>query len=145
MALVHKLRGLNMKRFNLLARTMVRLMAAVMVLISMPIGYAQAGMVTTDQVLDAAAVTEARENVAAFLARDDVRQQMEALGVDPDEAVSRAATMTDAEVMQIAGQMEQLPAGQDALGAILGAAIIIFLVLLITDILGLTNIFPFVR
>ncbi len=145
MALVHKLRGLNMKRFNLLARTMVRLMAAVMVLISMPIGYAQAGMVTTDQVLDAAAVTEARENVAAFLARDDVRQQMEALGVDPDEAVSRAATMTDAEVMQIAGQMDQLPAGQDALGAILGLALIIFLILLITDILGLTNIFPFVR
>lgn len=134
-----------MKRFNLLGRTMVRLMAAVMMLVSMPIGYAQAGMVTTDQVLDAAAVVEARENVAAFFARDDVRQQMEALGVDPEEAVSRAATMTDAEVMQIAGQMEQLPAGQDALSAILGAALIIFLILLITDVLGLTNIFPFVR
>ena len=134
-----------MKRFNLLGRTMVRLMTAVMMLVSMPIGYAQAGMVTTDQVLDAASLVEARENVEAFFARDDVRQQMEALGVDPDEAVSRAATMTDAEVMQIAGQLEQLPAGQDALSAILGAALIIFLILLITDVLGLTNIFPFVR
>lgn len=134
-----------MKRFNLFGRTMVRLMAAVMMLVSMPIGYAQAGMVTTDQVLDAASVVEARENVVAFFARDDVRQQMESLGVDPDEAASRAATMTDAEVMQIAGQMEQLPAGQDALGAILGAALLIFVILLITDILGLTNIFPFVR
>ena len=134
-----------MNRFNLFGRTMVRLMAAVMMLVSMPIGYAQAGMVTTDQVLDAASVVEARENVAAFLARDDVRQQMEALGVDPDEAASRAATMTDAEVMQIAGQMEQLPAGQDALGAILGAALLIFVILLITDILGLPNISPCVR
>lgn len=134
-----------MKRFNLLARTTVRLMAAVMVLVSMPIGYAQAGMVTTDQILDAAAVAQTREKVVEFLAREDVRQQMETLGVDPDDASARAASMTDAEVMQIAGQLEQLPAGQDALGAILGAALIIFVILLITDILGLTNIFPFVR
>ena len=134
-----------MKRFNLFGRVVVRLMAAVMVVVSMPIGYAQAGMVTTDQVLDAAQLEQTREQVIQFLSRDDVRQQMEALGVDPDEASARAANMTDAEVMQIAGQLEQLPAGQDALGAILGAILIIFVVLLVTDILGLTNIFPFVR
>lgn len=134
-----------MKRFNLFGRMVVRLMAAVMVMVSLPIGYAQAGMVTTDQVLDAAQLEQTREQVIEFLARDDVRQQLEALGVDPDEASARAANMTDAEVMQIAGQLEQLPAGQDALGAILGAVIIIFVVLLVTDILGLTNIFPFVR
>lgn len=134
-----------MTRFNLLARTMVRLMAAVMVMISMPIGYAQAGMVTTDQVLDAAVVAETREQVVEFLAREDVREQMELLGVDPDEASARAANMTDAEVMQIAGQLEQLPAGEGAIGAILGAVVIIFIILLVTDILGLTNIFPFVR
>ena len=59
--------------------------------------------------------------------------------------MARAANMTDAEVMQIAGQLEQLPAGQDALGTVLGVVIVIFLVLLVTDILGLTNVFPFVR
>ena len=134
-----------MKRFTLLGRMMVRLLVAVMVVVSLPVGYAQAGMVTTDQVLDAAELEQTREEIIQFLARDDVRQQLEALGVDPDEASERAANMTDAEVMQIAGQLEQLPAGQDALGAILGAVIIIFVVLLVTDILGLTNIFPFVR
>lgn len=134
-----------MKRLTLLGRMMARLMAAVMVVVSLPIGYAQAGMVTTDQVLDAAELEQTREEIIQFLAREDVREQMEALGVDPDEASARAANMTDAEVMQIAGQLEQLPAGQDALGAILGAIIIIFVVLLVTDILGLTNIFPFVR
>ena len=155
MALVHKLRGLTMMRFNLFFRTVVRLMpaathhhqqttAAVMVMLSMPIGYAQAGMVSTDQVIDAAAMAETREQVFEFLARDDVRQQMEMLGVDPDEASLRAASMTDAEVMQLAGQLEQLPAGE-GLGAILGAVVLIFVILLITDILGLTNIFPFVR
>ena len=134
-----------MKRFNLLGRVVVRLMAAVMVVVSLPVGYAQAGMVTTDQVLDAAELDQTREEIIQFLARDDVRRQLEALGVDPDEASARAANMTDAEVIQIAGQLEQLPAGQDALGAILGAIVIIFVVLLVTDILGLTNIFPFVR
>ena len=134
-----------MKRLTLLGRMMARLMAAVMVMVSLPIGYAQAGMVTTDQVLDAAELEQTREEIIQFLAREDVREQMEALGVDPDEASARAANMTDAEVMQIAGQLEQLPAGQDALGAILGAIVIIFVVLLVTDILGLTNIFPFVR
>ena len=134
-----------MKRFNLLGRVVVRLMAMVMVVVSLPIGYAQAGMVTTDQVLEAAELEQTRQEIIEFLAREDVRLQLEALGVDPDEASARAANMTDAEVMQIAGQLEQLPAGQDALGTILGAVIVIFLVLLVTDILGLTNIFPFVR
>ena len=134
-----------MKRLTLLGRMMARLMAAVMVVVSLPIGYAQAGMVTTDQVLDAAELEQTREEIIQFLAREDVREQMEALGVDPDEASARAANMTDAEVMQIAGQLEQLPAGQDALGAILGAIVLIFVILLVTDILGLTNIFPFVR
>ena len=134
-----------MMRFNLLGRSMVRLMAVVMVMVSMPIGYAQAGMVTTDQVLDAAQLEETREMVIEFLAREDVREQMEMLGVDPDEASARAANMTDAEVMQIAGQLEQLPAGQDALGTIVGVILVIFLVLLLTDLLGLTNVYPFVR
>jgi len=134
-----------MMRFNLLGRSMVRLMAVVMVMVSMPIGYAQAGMVTTDQVLDAAQLEQTREMVIEFLAREDVREQMEMLGVDPDEASARAGNMTDAEVMQIAGQLEQLPAGQDGLGTVVGVILIIFLVLLFTDILGLTNIFPFVR
>jgi len=41
--------------------------------------------------------------------------------------------------------MDQLPAGGDAIGTILGAALVIFIVLVITDILGFTDIFPFVK
>jgi hypothetical protein len=48
-------------------------------------------------------------------------------------------------VREIAGQLDQLPAGQSAVGAVVGAIVIIFLVLLVTDLLGLTNVFPFVR
>jgi hypothetical protein len=48
-------------------------------------------------------------------------------------------------VREIAGQLDQLPAGQSAIGAVVGAILIIFLVLLVTDLLGLTNVFPFVN
>lgn len=131
-----------MRQLNNAIRAVARLMAAVMVIVSLPLGAAQAGMVSTDQVIDSVAVADTRAWVMDFLARDDVRQQMEALGVDGDEAAARAANMTDAEVMQLAGQLEQLPAGQSAAGAVLGLFVVILIILFVTDILGLTSVYP---
>jgi hypothetical protein len=74
-----------------------------------------------------------------------VREQIVALGVNPDEAAARVAALDDAQVREIAGQLDRLPAGQSAIGIIVGAILIIFLVLLLTDLLGLTNVFPFVN
>lgn len=102
---------------------------------------AQAAMVTTEEALANPASTEQRERVATFLARDDVRQALQSHGVTGDAATARVQAMTDAEVAQLAGQMDQLPAGGD----ILGIMFTIFIVLLITDILGLTKVFPFTR
>ena len=70
---------------------------------------------------------------------------MVALGVDPEEAQARVASLSDREIGQIAGQIDRLPAGQGVLVALIGAALFVFLVLLITDLLGLTHVFPFVR
>ena len=70
---------------------------------------------------------------------------MAALGVDPAEAARRVGGLSDAEVQRIAGELDRLPAGQGAVGAVIGAALLIFIVLLITDLLGLTDVFPFVR
>ena len=110
-----------------------------------PIGTARAALITTGQAIEATAAQGDRDRVRAFLARDDVRTQMVALGVDPVEAVDRVAALSDAEVRQIAGHLDRLPAGQSAIAAVIGAALFIFLVLLITDLLGLTDVFPFVR
>ena len=80
--------------------------------------------------------------VSDFLQREDVRAQLQALGVSPEAAVARVGALSDTEVAELAGQIGDLPAG----GAdILGIAVFIFLVLLLTDILGYTNIFPFVK
>jgi hypothetical protein len=96
-----------------------------------------AGMVGTDAVLPSAE----RDRIASFLEREDVRQQLQAQGVSPTQAKARVAALTDEEARQLAGQVDSLPAGGDVLGVLLT----VFLVLLITDILGFTKIFPFTR
>jgi hypothetical protein len=75
--------------------------------------------------------------VTAALARDQVRAQMLALGVDPDAVDARVARLTDAELRTLADRMQSLPAGGDAL-AIIG---IVFLVLIILEVVGVIDIF----
>ncbi len=128
-----------------LRRFVALTLAVVMFVLMGPVGAARAALVSTEQVIGESAATADRDRVMAFLGRDDVRRQMVALGVDPMEAAARVQGLSDAEVHQIAGHLDQLPAGQDAIIAIIGAAVFIFLVLLITDLLGLTHIFPFVH
>jgi hypothetical protein len=63
------------------------------------------------------------------------------MGVDPRQVRERVAALSDAEAAQLAARLNELPAGGD----ILGVVVIVFLVLLLTDILGYTKIFPFTR
>jgi hypothetical protein len=134
-----------MRAMPQLRRHVALALAVVMFVLTGPLDAAHAALITSGQAIEAGAAGGERDRVAAFLAREDVREEMVALGVDPVEAVNRVAGLSDAEVRRIAGHLDQLPAGQSAVGAVIGAALFIFLVLLITDLLGLTNIFPFVR
>ncbi|HEX6155613.1 MAG TPA: PA2779 family protein [Burkholderiales bacterium] len=83
-----------------------------------------------------------RERIHEFLDRADVQAQLHARGVNPEAAKARVAAMTDAEAAELAARIDELPAG--GIG-IIGAILIVFLVLLLTDILGYTKIFPFTR
>jgi hypothetical protein len=98
---------------------------------------ALAGIVGTETVVMGAE----RERLAAMLERGEVRARLQALGVDPALARARVAALTDEEAARLAAEMDALPAGGDALGV----ALIVFLVLLFTDIMGYTKIFPFTR
>jgi hypothetical protein len=135
----------DMDGIRQLRRGVAFLLAVVMLTVSMPLGAARAALVTTDQILAESEGATDRERVLAFLGRAEVREQIVALGVDPAEAAARVAALSDAQVREIAGQLDQLPAGQSAIAAVIGAVLIIFLVLLVTDLLGLTNVFPFVN
>jgi hypothetical protein len=105
---------------------------------------ANAAMVATAEVAQAAADVD-RERVRAFLDRDDVRGVLERWDVSAEEAKARVDSLTDAELASIAGRIDAMPAGGSTVGAILGALLLIFVILLITDLLGLTDVFPFVR
>lgn len=128
-----------------LKRGVVALFAAAALFFSSIPVPAYAALVSTDAAISASTAEADRARVTAFLARDDVQAQMRALGVSPEEAQSRVGAMSDAEVNRIAGRIDQMPAGGDALGVIIGAAVLIFIVLLITDIAGLTKVFPWTR
>jgi hypothetical protein len=100
-----------------------------------------AGMISSEAVISASD----RDRIVSALDRADVRSQLSRLGVKPADVSARIAALTDAEAAQIARQIDELPAGGDGVGAVLGAIVLVFLVLLITDILGLTKVFPFTK
>ncbi len=128
-----------------LRRGVALVIAVAMLVVSLPLGKAQAALVSTEQLLAAGHGAAERARVLGFLERADVREQIVALGVDPDEAAARVQALSDAQVQEIAGQLDQLPAGQSAVGIVIGAILLVFLILLLTDLLGLTNVFPFVN
>jgi hypothetical protein len=124
---------------------MVAVIVAPALLVCVTVRTAQATMIATEQVVEAGAHEAARARLHAFFQREDVRGVLVDWGVDAAEAQARVDAMTDAEVVDIAARIDDLPAGGSAVGAIVGAVVLIFLVLLITDLLGLTDVFPFVK
>lgn len=105
--------------------------------LSMVVTPATAGVISTQQALSAELRASTETDVRSSLARDDVRQAMQQLGVDPAEADTRIASLSDAELLRMQGELDRLPAGGDAL-AVIG---VVFLVLLILELVGVTNIF----
>lgn len=110
-----------------------------------PYQYCLAAMIGTETAVDMARGQEAREHLKGLLAREDIRKAFTAQGIDPEEAQRRVEALSNAEVVRLSKKVEKLPAGGDPLGAIIFAGLFVFVVLLITDILGYTDVFPFVK
>jgi hypothetical protein len=120
--------------------------AILMLFLSVPVHSVLAAMIETETVIEAGRGREVREYLNQFLERQDVQTAIIAQGIDPLEARARVNSLSDAEVIKIADQIEQLPAGGDSfLGVVLALAIIIFIVLVITDMTGVTDVFPFIK
>ncbi len=127
------------------AKPICWLLVYALALLQFPAGAAQASIVGTERALDAVGSQVHRDRIHAFLAREEVRAQLVAWGVDLGEAQARVDALSDREVKALAERLDGLTAGQDVVGPIIGAIVLIFLVLLVTDLLGLTDIFPFVK
>ena len=103
---------------------------------------AWAGMVSTEQALKADRLEQQRTQVLSLLDRSRVQEQLVKWGVDPAQAKARVARLTDEQLASVAQRMGGLPAGGNDL---IGAAVFIFVLLLVTDILGFTDVFPFTK
>lgn len=120
-----------MKRIRLNLKYVCLVMTALTVLLSIPPQSAFAAMVNTQTVLSAQAQDDAQASVKAFLARDDVRAFLVARGVDPMEAETRVASLTNEEIQELSQQIENLPAGGDGVGLVVAVLLIVLLVIVI--------------
>lgn len=117
-------------------KSLSSILALVVFLTSLP-SLALADLIGTRTVLELQARQERQEQIEQFLSRDEVQQQLITLGVDPADARQRVAALTDSELQQLAQRIDTLPAGGNVI-AVLG---ILFVVLLVLDLLGVTNVF----
>ncbi len=102
---------------------------------------AQAALITADAVASQNSRAANEQIVQRALSQSALADRLSAMGVDPAEAKQRVAALTDQELVTLSERIERLPAGGDFVGTV-GA---IFIILLITDILGFTKVFPFTR
>ena len=123
-------------------KMLTRLLSAYLIAATAFLGMAQsaqASMITSEQLVAQSSGAE-RAKLSAYLERADVAARLEQFGVSASDAKARVAVMSDEETLAMSTQIDQAPAG-----GIIEVIVFIFLVLLITDILGFTKVFPFTR
>ena len=124
---------------NLLHRSTAIFLSILLAL--MPLLPAQAAMIGNDQIVKQSLSHQTRDGLQQLFEQETAQQQLQAWGVNPDQIKSRIDSLTDAELARINQQVNDLQAGGDVLGILL----VIFLVFVITDIIGATDIFPFIN
>jgi len=102
---------------------------------------AQAAMIGNEQVINQHQQGQTRDSLQQLLQQQSARQQLQALGVSPDLVKNRIDSLTDSELARINRHVDTLDAG----GNILGILLVIFIVFVITDVIGATDIFPFIH
>jgi uncharacterized small protein (DUF1192 family) len=120
-------------------------LTVVVSLLVLNVATARAGLVSTEAAMAAGRNADNRAMVLAQLERDDVRRVLESKGLSVAEVEQRVNALSDAEINRIADRMNDMPAGGSVIGVLVGAALLVFIILLITDMTGATDVFPFVK
>ncbi len=107
----------------------------------MPLLPAQAAMIGNEQIVSQSQSQQTRDSLQQLLEQEAARQQLQAWGVSPDQIKSRIDSLTENELARINQQVHDLNAG----GGVLGILLVIFVVFVITDVIGATDIFPFIH
>lgn len=99
---------------------------------------AKARLISTQEAQQMTQRAEQLARINRILLHTVVQEQMLAFGVEPKDVQDRLAVLTDEELRQLAGRLQDMPAGGDSVLAVVG---IIFVVLIILELVGVTNIF----
>lgn len=134
-----------MNRFRNLQRLVASIVFVSFCFFGVIVAPVQATMVSTLDILQKHGKDLSCDKVNSFLQRQDVRNYLEAMGVDGADAQHRVNALTGEEIHMLAQQIDQMPAGGDALGTLLGIALVTFVILIILDIAGITDIFSFIK
>jgi hypothetical protein len=134
-----------MKLLRQKAKPVSVVMAILVLLLAVPYQSVFAAMIGTETVIDLVRGQEARDYLNRMMIREDVQTAFTSYGITPLEAKARLDTLSDAEIIRLYNQMEQLPAGGSSLGTAFIAVGVIFVILFITDLLGYTDVFSFTR
>ena len=126
-----------MKIYSFTRRSIGSILIAALTLMSVQMP-AMADIVGTDQLMTEQRTEVQRDMVKDFLGREAVQAQLEARGVNASDALTRVNSLTNAELVALSQQIDTLPAGEGALGFVIGL-IVVFMLL---DIAGVTDVFP---
>lgn len=130
-----------MEFFRRIAKPISVALTAGLISLSVQMPVANAAMVSTETVVHSLQAQQDISRIHDALNRDDVKAQLASLGVEPALVQERVDALSDEEAQQLAQQIDQMPAGAGALGVVL----FVFIVLLLTDLLGMTDVFPFTK
>ena len=120
-------------------------LAVLMLFVSVAVQALFAAMIDTEGIINSTRVLQTRDYINTAISNKDIQKALMELGINPSEAKARVNSLSDSEVNQIAERIDQLPAGAGALEAVVVGAVLVFLALLVTDVLGYTDVFPFVK
>lgn len=87
---------------------MKRIVGIVVTLLALAIPQAWAGLIPSDAALKPSGE---RERLKSLIERPEVAQELRKMGLSPRDAEARVQAMSDAEVAQLAGRLDALPAG----------------------------------
>ncbi len=130
-----------MSRFTALQRTTARLLAVTMMITGLLSATAQAAMVSTHELVNSEAQQMTRTQVLSILDKEEARNTLLNLGVNPAEVEARIDNMSAEELQAFSEQVNTMQAG----GGVVGVVVLVFVILIVLDLLGTTNIFPAIK
>ena len=130
-----------MKSHSRFTRSLALLLSALTLITALMSSVAQAAVVSNQSVLMEQQTQYDRQQLSALLQREEAIETLQSLGVDPEMVQERVANMTAEELAQFNQQVDDMQAGGSALGVI----VLVFLILILLELLGVTDIFPGIR